>query len=40
MSGNGDASDSSDIGDSGDYVLDHSNRGLVGLQNIGKFKTK
>lgn len=36
MSDVGDASDSSDVGESGDYTIDTNNRGLVGLQNIGK----
>ncbi|XP_030753353.1 ubiquitin carboxyl-terminal hydrolase 20 isoform X2 [Sitophilus oryzae] len=35
MSGEGDASDSSDVGESIDYNSTTSNGGLVGLQNIG-----
>ncbi|CAG9762211.1 unnamed protein product [Ceutorhynchus assimilis] len=35
MSGDGDGSDSSDIGDIVDYSMENGNKGLVGLQNIG-----
>ncbi|XP_050312618.1 ubiquitin carboxyl-terminal hydrolase 20 isoform X2 [Anthonomus grandis grandis] len=35
MNGDGDVSDSSDVGESGDFTVDTSNKGLVGLQNIG-----
>uniref|UniRef100_A0AAR5QDD5 Ubiquitin carboxyl-terminal hydrolase n=1 Tax=Dendroctonus ponderosae TaxID=77166 RepID=A0AAR5QDD5_DENPD len=35
MNGDGDASDSSDVGESGSCTASNKNRGLVGLQNIG-----
>lgn len=39
MSGDGDASDSSDIGECGDYSSGNDSRGLVGLLNIGSIQS-